>query len=73
MGNVIDFDVAAGITRDNKPAHIDEYGQVMLIGVFGDLVKLRDNAANEQSRKQVDAIVKQLGALLSRYEPDGAA
>lgn len=73
MGKVIDFDTAAGIIRDDKPAHIDEYGQVMLIGAFSDLVKLRDNAASEQSRKQVDAIVKQLGALLSRYEPDGAA
>jgi hypothetical protein len=73
MGKVIDFDIAAGITRDDKPAHIDEYGQMMLIGAFSDLVRLRDSASNEHSRKQVDAIVKQLGTLLSRYEPDGAA
>ena len=73
MVNVIDFDIAAGITRDDKPPHIDEYGHVMLIGAFSDLVKLRDSASNDHSRKQVDAIVQQIGALLSRYEPEGAA
>lgn len=73
MGKVIDFDIAAGITRDDKPAHLDEYGHMMLLVAFSDLVKLRDSASNDHSRKQVDAIVQQIGALLSRYEPDAAA
>ena len=34
---------------------------------------MHDTAANEHSRKQIDAIVKQLGVLLERYKPDGAA
>jgi hypothetical protein len=73
MGDVISFDDAAGITRDDVPPHIDHFGHVMLLGAFSDLVRLRDNAVNEHSRKQVDAIVKQFGLLLARYEPDGAA
>lgn len=37
------------------------------------MVRLHDTAVNEQSRQQVDVIVKQLGVLLARYKPDGAA
>lgn len=73
MGDVISFDDAAGITRDDLPPHIDHFGHVMLLGAFSDLVRLRDTAVNEHSRKQVDAIVKQIGALLARYEPEDAA
>lgn len=73
MGDVISFDVMAGIIRDDVPPHMDDYGHVLLLGAFSDLVKLRDNAANEHSRKQTDAIVKQIGIVLARYEPEGAA
>jgi hypothetical protein len=73
MGDVISFDDAAGIIRDDVPPHMDDYGHVMLLGAFSDLVRLRDSAANDYSRSQADAIVKQLSVLLVRYEPDGAA
>ncbi|MGH8419959.1 MAG: hypothetical protein ACRER8_22200 [Pseudomonas sp.] len=73
MGDVIQLDPFTSVIRDDVPAHIDTYGQMMLIVAFSALAKLRDSASNDHSRKHVDAIVKQLGALLSRYEPDGVA
>jgi hypothetical protein len=73
MGNVIQFDPFASVIRDDVPPHMDNYGHALLIGAFSDLVKLRDSAANEHSRQQTDAIVKQIGAVLARYEPEGAA
>jgi hypothetical protein len=73
MGDVISFDLMAGIIRDDVPPHIDDYGHVMLLGAFVDLVKLRDSAADDYSRSQVDAVVKLLSVVLARYEPDGAA
>lgn len=73
MGDVIQFDPLTSIVRDDVPPHMDDFGRALLIGSFSDLVKLRDSAANEHSRKQIDAIVKQIGRVLSRYEPEGAA
>lgn len=73
MGDVISFDDAAGVIRDDVSPHMDDYGHVMLLGAFSDLVRLRDSAANDYSRSQADAIVQQLSVLLVRYEPDGAA
>ncbi|GEM_PF-5455639 len=46
--------------------HIDAYGQLMLIGIFSDLCKIRDG---KQDQESVDSIVKRLGKLLERYEP----
>lgn len=73
MGDVISFDQMAGIIRDDVPPHMDEYGHVLLICAFSDLVKLRDNASSEHSYGRIDAIVKQIGIVLARYEPDSAA
>ena len=71
MGDVIAFDPCAITGRDDVPAHMDDYGRVLLIGAFSDLVRLRDSAADAHSRKQTDAIVKQIGSVLARYEPEG--
>jgi len=63
------FDPLASIVGDDEPPHMDDFGRVLLIGAFSDLVKLRDSPANEHSRKEADAIVKQIGCVLARYEP----
>ncbi|MHC8289488.1 hypothetical protein ACYZUD_22275 [Pseudomonas sp. XS1P51] len=73
MGDVIQFDPLTSIVRDDVLPHMDDFGRVLLIGAFGDLVKLRDDAADKHSRQKTDAIVKQIGRVLSRYEPEGAA
>ncbi|AKV06154.1 hypothetical protein B723_07010 [Pseudomonas fluorescens NCIMB 11764] len=73
MGDVIQFDPLTSIVRDDVPPHMDDFGRALLIGAFSDLVKLRDSATSEHSRKQSDAIVKQIGSVLARYEPEGAA
>lgn len=73
MGDVIQFDPFSSIVRDDEPPHMDDFGRVLLIGAFSDLMKLRDGAADEHSRHKTDAIVKQIGHVLSRYEPEGAA
>ncbi|SED44465.1 hypothetical protein [Pseudomonas migulae] len=73
MGDVIQFDPFTSIVRDDVPPHMDDFGRGLLIGAFSDLVKLRDGAADEDSRHKTDAIVKQIGRVLSRYEPEGAA
>ena len=73
MGDVIQFDPFTSIVRDDVPPHMDDFGRLLLIAAFSDLVKLRDSAANERSRKEADAIVKRIGSVLARYEPEGAA
>lgn len=45
---------------------IDEQGQLMLIGIFSDLRKIRDG---EQDQEAVGGIVERLGKLIERYEP----
>jgi cobalamin biosynthesis protein CbiD len=73
MGDVINIGPHAITVHQDEPAHMDDCGRVLLIGAFGDLVKLRDSAADAHSRKQTDAVVKQIGIVLARYEPEGAA
>lgn len=73
MGDVIPFDPFTSVVRDDVPPHMDDFGRLLLIGAFSDLVKLRDSAANEHGRKETDAIVKQIGRVLARYEPEGVA
>lgn len=64
MTNIIPISPDAGIVTD-QGAHIDEFGQVLLIGIFSDLCQLRD----DQNQGTLDGIAKRLGALLERYEP----
>lgn len=73
MGDVISFDPFTTVINDDVPPHMDRFGQMMLLCALSDLVKLRDNAANEHSRTQVDSIVQRISKLLARYEPEGAA
>jgi hypothetical protein len=73
MGNVIQFDPFTSVVRDDEPPYMDDFGRLLLIGAFSDLVKLRDSATDEHSRHKVDVIVKQIARVLSRYEPEGAA
>ena len=73
MGDVIQFDPHAATGRESEPAHMDDYGRSLLLCSFSDLVTLRDSAADDHSRKQTDAVVKQIGVVLARYEPEGAA
>lgn len=50
--------------------HIDVQGQVMLIGIFSDLCKIRDG---KQDQESVGGIVERLGDLVERYEPQPGA
>jgi hypothetical protein len=72
MGDVMDFDRAANIVRDDKPPHIDRYG-LLIMDVYASLIHLRDGATDEQSRQVVDLVVHQFAELLMRYAPSGAA
>jgi hypothetical protein len=73
MGNVIPFELDTITVRDYVPPHMDDYGRILLVGAFSDLVQLRDSAVNDYSRQEADAIVKQIGRVLARYQPEGAA
>lgn len=73
MGDVINIDPHAITVRQDETPHMDDYGRLLLIGAFSGLVKLRDSAVDAHSRKHTDAIVKQIGIVLARYEPEGAA
>lgn len=46
--------------------HIDVQGQLMLVGIFSDLCKIRDG---KQDQESVGGIVERLGKLIERYEP----
>lgn len=73
MGDVISFDDAAGIIRDDRPAHIDEYSFVLLVIVFNDITALRDSDPDKARAGQLRKTATKLNAVLARFEPDGAA
>jgi hypothetical protein len=70
---VISFDDAAGIIRDDRPAHIDEYGFVLLVIIFNDITALRDSEPDKARAAQLRKTATKLNAVLARFEPDGAA
>ncbi|WP_374289571.1 hypothetical protein [Pseudomonas fluvialis] len=64
MTTIVHIDPDTGIITD-QGAHIDQFGQVLLIGIFSDLCQFRD----DQNQDTLDGIAKRLGAVLERYEP----
>jgi hypothetical protein len=74
MGDVISFDNAVGIIRDTEPAHIDAFSFALLIGIFNDLVALRDSEQDKARRIQMRETTTKLNLILARFEPaKGAA
>jgi hypothetical protein len=69
MTNIVHIDPDCGIVVDDQGAHIDVFGQVMLVGIFSDLCQLRDGEMRPDLAVSLDGIVKRLGKLLERYEP----
>ncbi|MDX2352496.1 hypothetical protein [Stutzerimonas xanthomarina] len=68
MTNIVPIDPDTGIIID-QGAHIDVFGQVMLVGIFSDLCQLRDGEMRPDLAVSLDGIAKRLGKLLERYEP----
>lgn len=68
MTNIVPIDTDAGIIID-QGAHIDAFGQAMLLGIFSDLCQLRDGEMDQNRTISLDGIAKRLGKLLERYEP----
>ncbi|WP_312915628.1 hypothetical protein [Stutzerimonas kunmingensis] len=68
MTNIVPIHADTGIITD-QGAHIDVFGQVMLVGIFSDLCRLRDGEMDQNRAIALDGIVKRLGKLLERYEP----
>lgn len=68
MTNIVPIHADTGIITD-QGAHIDVFGQVMLVGIFSDLCQLRDGEMRPDLAVSLDGIVKRLGKLLERYEP----
>lgn len=69
MTNIAHIDTDSGIVIDDQGAHIDAFGQVLLLGVFSDLCQLRDGDMDQIRTITLDGIAKRLGKLLERYEP----
>lgn len=69
MTNIVHIDPDSGIVIDDQGAHIDAFGQVMLLGIFSDLCQLRDGDMDQIRTITLDGIAKRLGKLLERYEP----
>lgn len=68
MTNIVPIDPDTGIIA-NQSAHIDAFGQAMLLGIFSDLCQLRDGKMDQIRTITLDGIAKRLGKLLERYEP----
>jgi len=68
MTNLVPIDPDPGIITD-QGAHIDEFGQAVLLGIFSDLCQLRDGEMDPNRTISLDGIAKRLGKLLERYEP----
>ncbi len=69
MTNIVHIDPDSGIVIDDQGAHIDAFGQAMLLGIFSDLCQLRDGEMDQIRTISLDGIAKRLGKLLERYEP----
>ncbi|WP_312253933.1 hypothetical protein [Stutzerimonas nitrititolerans] len=69
MTNIVHIDPDSGIVIDDQGAHIDAFGQAMLLGIFSDLCQLRDGEMDQIRTIALDGIAKRLGKLLERYEP----
>lgn len=69
MTNIVHIDPDSGIVIDDQGAHIDAFGQAILLGVFSDLCRLRDGEKEQNCAIALDGIAKRLGKLLERYEP----
>jgi len=68
MTNIAPINTDSGIIID-QGAHIDAFGQAMLLGIFSDLCQLRDGEMEQNCAIAMDGIAKRLGKLLERYEP----
>lgn len=68
MTNIAPINTDSGIIID-QGAHIDAFGQAMLLGIFSDLCQLRDGELRPDLAVSLDGIAKRLGKLLERYEP----
>ncbi len=53
----------------NTPPHIDEDGHHYLLAIMSDLVRLQEQRPSSELR----AITCNLGNVMARYEPKGAA
>ncbi|MGE6193353.1 hypothetical protein ACQKCL_20230 [Stutzerimonas stutzeri] len=69
MTNIVHIDPDSGIVVDDHGAHIDSFGQAMLLGIFSDLCQLRGGEMEQNCAIALDGIAKRLGKLLERYEP----
>jgi len=69
MTNIVHIDPDCGIVTDDQGKHIDAFGQVMLVGIFSDLCRLRDGETHPILAASLNGITKRLGKLLERYEP----
>lgn len=47
MTNIVHIDPDCGIVIDDQGAHIDAFGQAMLLGIFSDLCQLRDGEMDQ--------------------------
>ena len=65
---IVSIDQDAGVIPD-QGAHIDAFGQAMLLGIFSDLCQLRGGEMVQNRAIALDGIAKRLGKLLERYEP----
>lgn len=68
MTNIAPINTDSGIIID-QGAHIDAFGQAMLLGIFSDLCQLRDGEMDQIRTITLDGIAKRLGKVLERYEP----
>ncbi|MGK9047854.1 hypothetical protein KXR63_10845 [Stutzerimonas chloritidismutans] len=70
MSNVVTLTPTdCNIIQDDQGAHIDAFGQAMLLGIFSDLCQLRDGEMDQIRTITLDGIAKRLGKVLERYEP----
>ncbi|WP_312256471.1 hypothetical protein [Stutzerimonas nitrititolerans] len=69
MTNIVHIDPDCGIVVDDQGAHIDAFGQVMLLGIFSDLCQLRGGEMRPDLAVSLNGIASRLGKLLERYEP----
>lgn len=73
MSNIIELHGETIVLLDNQGQHMDAFGHTLLLAAFSDLCRHRDNESDTKRARELNAIIKQVGTVLARYEPDGCA
>jgi hypothetical protein len=70
MGEAIELTTSDSSTYlDDQGRHMDIYGRMLLVGIFSDLCRERDQESDQYRISELASIAERRGKVLERYDP----